>query len=220
MKGNVPDPELGPVIFDIRYKEVPLFLSFAGLGDQFQFRNLLGKHRVNVVYIRDLKHNWYLNGIPGLGETVQEVCNSISNLLVENNCKKLICIGASAGGFAAMLYGTLLQADNIVSFSPQSFMNKFNRLIHWDTRWADREREIYAGNKSNRAYLDLKNVIARYKGTCAVYYDDTHRLDRLHAARLKSEHVTLVPFKSGGHSLVAMLKENGQLELILNNLIV
>lgn len=205
------DSQLGSVLVDIRHADWPLIISFAGLGDQFQFRNILATLNVNVIYLRDLKHNWYLNGVPGVGNTVEEITNFLLDQKALYSFRKIITIGASAGGFAALLYGSRIGADVIMAFSPQTFMGKMQRLLYWDRRWEDRRREIYAGHKGNRAYLDLMPVLKKFEGEVQLFFDKNHRLDNRHARRVKLKHVTYFNFDEGGHTLAKYLKDSGKL---------
>lgn len=205
------DSQPGSVLVDIRHSDWPLIISFAGLGDQFQFRNMLATLDVNVIYLRDLKHNWYLNGVPGVGNTVEEITTFLLGKKSQYSFRKIITIGASAGGFAALLFGSRIGADVIMAFSPQTFMDWFHRLFYWDRRWEDRRREIYAGDAGNRAYLDLKPVLEKFEGKVQLFYDKNHRLDNAHAKRVTLKQVAYFNFDEGGHTLAKHLKDNGKL---------
>ena len=39
------------------------------------------------------------------------------------------------GGYAALLFGNILKVDKVLSFAPQTFIDKTNRLINCDFRW-------------------------------------------------------------------------------------
>ncbi len=205
------DNQLASVLVDIRHNDWPLIISFAGLGDQFQFKNILSALDVNIIYLRDLRHNWYLNGVPGVGNNVEEITVFLSEQINQHSFRKIITVGASAGGFAALLFGSQIGADVIMAFSPQTFMDRFRRLLYWDRRWEDRRKEIYTGNASNRSYVDLKPVMKTFEGEVQLFYDKNHRLDKIHAKRLILKHVTRFNFDEGGHTLVKYLKDSGKL---------
>jgi hypothetical protein len=219
MAGNSSSTASESFIVDMKDPKWPVIISFAGLGDQFQFRNMLSEMNVNVIYVRDLKHNWYLNGIPDIGNNVEEVKDFFVKKAKGNSSIKVITIGASAGGFAALLYGTLIQADVVMTFSPQTFVNRFRRLIYWDTRWKDRISEIYRGDKSNRNYLDLRPLVKNYIGSVQLFFDANHRLDSIHAKRLDFKNVTYFPSSEGGHTLAKHLKDSGKLKEYLENIL-
>lgn len=68
------------------------------------------------IFIRDNKKQWYLEGI-------NNDINSIEKLEVflksETKGYKTIMIGSSAGGYAAVLFGSLLKSEYIISFNGQ-----------------------------------------------------------------------------------------------------
>src|SRR5260221_1260655 len=146
---------------DFKGVNLPLLISFAGLGEEFNFGKTLGVYRVNVIYLRDLNHNWYVNGIPDAGNTVAEVARFLVLKIEEIRPSKVVMLGVSAGGFAALLYGCLLHADAILAFSPQTFMNRLNCVVYLDYRWLDRVVQIYGGDKTNRDFLDIKMLIIK-----------------------------------------------------------
>jgi hypothetical protein len=213
MKGDVPDKHLGNILLDIKNFDWPLVISFAGLGDEFEFRKTFSSLEANVIYIRDLSHNWYLNGIPDVGESVNEICDYFINKIKQYNPNgnKVITIGASAGGFAAILFGSLIDVNQAVAFSPQSFMDKFHRTLYYDYRWKDRVKQIYGGVKTNRQYLDVKPFVKNFSGNVDLFYDKNHRLDYLHGRRIRYKNVIHFQSKNGGHNLVRELRDSGKL---------
>ena len=40
--------------------------------------------------------------------------------------KKIVAIGSSAGGFAAILFGTILKLQKIIAFNPQTIISESN----------------------------------------------------------------------------------------------
>ena len=190
---------------------LPLIISFAGLGDKYEFKKTLAHHSVNVIFLRDLSHQWYLNDLPTVGCGVSEISKFLSDRIIELKPPKVVAIGTSAGGFAAMLYGALLEVDVICVFSPQSFRSKLLCLLTWDYRWLDRVVDIYEGTKMQPQYLDLKPMMRNYKGSLSMYYDQTNRLDNAHSKRIIGANISHHKFKFGGHNLVQELKKLGKL---------
>ena len=172
-----------------------------------------------MIYLRDLNHNWYLNGLPGVGNSVDEMVTLLQQKIEEYKPSRVITMGVSAGGFGAILFGCLLKVDSVLAFSPQTFMNKPNCIVHLDYRWLDRVIQIYMGDKSNRKYLDLKPFVLRTDIPITAVYDYTHRLDNLHATRIKGANVVHTAMKGGGHTLVKELRHKDMLATIINKAI-
>lgn len=198
---------------------LPLIISFAGLGDKFEFKKILSGYPVNVIYVRDLLHQWYLNRLIGIGNGVVENKDFLEEKIRKMRPSRVITLGTSAGGFGAILYGTLMEVDRIVVFSPQTFRNKWLCFWKWDYRWLDRVVDIYRASEENRKFLDLKTLAKHFNGTLVLYYDRTNRLDNLHGERLKGKKIIHSTYDFGGHNLVQILKQRGLLfDLIEHNL--
>jgi hypothetical protein len=205
---------------DLKKNGLPLVIAFSGLGAEFNFVKTLKEYPVNAIFIRDLKNNWYVNGLPGVGDTVDEVCQYLTQQIALLNPSKIIMVGSSAGGFAALLYGSLLKVDSILAFSPQTFMTKSKCLLYLDYRWLDRVIEIYASETVNHRYLDLRARVEQHSNETVIVYDKYHRLDRLHAERIQGPHVQLLPKTEGGHNLVRTLRDNGELDLLIRGVLI
>ena len=52
--------------------------------------------------------------------------------------------GASAGGFAAMQLGVLCDVDEVLAFSPQTFVDAANRRAAGDNRWPEQITALHA----------------------------------------------------------------------------
>lgn len=109
-----------------------LIIGFAGLPPknnknsyEFQFkRSLLFKEDLlaDVLLLKDPDRMWYLNGIPGIASNFKNTLTFIRNLC--KSYKKVICVGFSMGGYASILYGSLI--ENVISvfaFEPQINLN-------------------------------------------------------------------------------------------------
>jgi hypothetical protein len=198
---------------------LPLVIAFSGLGQEFNFVKTLKDYPVNAIFVRDLKNHWYVNGLRDVGNTVDEVCLHLTKQIASLNPSKVIIMGSSAGGFAALLYGSLLKADAILAFSPQTFMTKAKCLFHLDYRWLDRVIEIYASPTVERRHLDLRRIVEQHVKEIIVVYDKSHRLDRLHAERLKAPQLFFEPKNDGGHNLVRTLRNTGELDFLIRRVL-
>jgi hypothetical protein len=109
-----------------------LIIGFAGLPlkknksvSEFQFkRSLLYKEDLlaDILLLKDPTQTWYLNSIPGITSDFEDSLTFIRNL-----CKsytKVICVGFSMGGYASILYGSLIEnVISIFAFEPQINLN-------------------------------------------------------------------------------------------------
>jgi len=68
------------------------------------------------IFIRDIQKQWYLTGVNSTIDTPEKL---LDFLRVETDGYKVVALGSSAGGFAAVLYGALLKAQLVLSFNGQ-----------------------------------------------------------------------------------------------------
>ena len=71
---------------------------------------------VREIFVRDVTKQWYLHGISSSVDSVEKLVGLLKELTAGT---KIITVGNSAGGYAACLYGALLGAVQIFSFSGQ-----------------------------------------------------------------------------------------------------
>jgi hypothetical protein len=124
------------------------------------------------------------------------------------------------GGYGAILLGLLIKVDRIISFAPQTFIDKKNRFFFWDRRWRKQMNSIHKNKNKHKEFFDLKKIFKNnFKQQIDIYYSSRHRLDRIHAERLKGiENVKLHGYSSGGHAVVKTLRDSGELNDILSKM--
>ena len=73
------------------------------------------KEGYSILFIADKQNLWYLNGVLSLGNTFDNTLSFMSSIIKEHNIKIIFTVGGSMGGFAAMLYGSLLNANYVLA---------------------------------------------------------------------------------------------------------
>lgn len=101
-----------------------LFISFASLDTNHtgfeRKRSLLKLSKetpIDILYLRDRK-NWYIGGIDGIGNTIEDTIDFIGN--IAKNYRKVITIGGSQGGFASILFASIHNFFASVAIIPQT----------------------------------------------------------------------------------------------------
>ena len=139
--------------------------------------------------------------------------------------QRLVVTGNSAGGYAALVFGTLLGADTVLGFSPQTVLD-LDLLRGWgDDRWERRITKLMDEGRIPSRWLDLREALpaaeplpgaSRSGTTCELYFDAELELDRLHAEHIADvPGVHLHPRKGGEHKLARELRQSGELEEVL-----
>lgn len=204
-----------------------LLVTFGGIsqgfsGPAFEFFKSLKDVDCDKIFIRDFKQAWYHNGIDNKIKSIEELKKWLQNTIAENEYQNVCFMGNSMGGYAAMLLGTLLNVNTIMSFAPQSYINPFNRILNRDFRWRKQMSFIYKSPTKVKEYFDLKSFFKKhnqYNSDIKIYYSTNHRLDKNHAERLTEiKNVSLFPFSKGGHGVAKDLRDSGELHNILNNI--
>lgn len=109
-----------------------LIISFGGsqcgMGTLalFEFKNFLEKHfpSYDRLFYIDEHQDWYQQGIKGITHSVDETLKHIEHKI--KGYERVICIGSSSGGYAAIMFGSLLNADTVLTFNAQTFLNRPN----------------------------------------------------------------------------------------------
>jgi hypothetical protein len=125
-----------------------------------------------------------------------------------------VFVGTSAGAFAALIFGTLIGVDRIVTIAPVTFIDRWRRAAVRDRRWGPLVDPVNRGPQTQRSYLDVKAILrARPTGSPVdIYYPRHNRLDRFHARRLATlPQVGLNALDSERHDVVREMRDSGAL---------
>jgi hypothetical protein len=198
-----------------------VFISFAGLrGGQgvapaFEFVKSLDSQPVKTIYVRMNEVTWYHEGVPGVGPDVDSVVEHLQEQT--GDAEQVVVIGNCGGGYAAVLFGALLNAE-AHAFCPQTFLDAEMRRLHDETRWG----HLFAAmdGRFDPRYVDLLPVIAESDARIHIYYPEHHVLDTVHAERVGDlPQVTLHPFDYAGSDLVRALRSCGWLASFVDSLV-
>lgn len=178
----------------------------------FEFFQVTKSLPINKIYLRDPFQCWYHHGLPGIAGDIPGIANYLSSILDSHNINKCVLIGNSMGGFAAILFGILLNAQVVHAFSPQTFIDRFSRWRFSDQRWQKQINKIYL--LKSKKFLNLKKKLSKrnHNGIFNIYYSLAEPLDVIHAKRVeKYKNIQLHHYSSGGHDLVKSLRDAGEL---------
>jgi hypothetical protein len=211
-----------PVARDYSTSSDVLVVSFSGLrrspGEMpgFSLRKVLAALPVSRLYLRDLDKAWFLRGLRGLTRNVDETVAFLRNEATVAGARRTVLIGYSLGGFAALLYGALLGADEVHALSPQTFISFWRRWRAGDHRWQRYVLPLHFG--STRRYHDLRPHLSRCPSQTQlhVHVARDSRLDVLHAAHVRDlPQIITHEHSQGSHRLVTELRDSGELKTIL-----
>lgn len=138
---------------NIKYKDC-LLISFSGKNV-----NLLSIYKLNwfpgfIFLFCDRQNAWYDNKI-----NKYELI--IKKFLKNNNCKKIIIMGDSMGGYASLLFSTLIPNSICIAFAPQTHYIYDKIIFHDKVYKKSRTYTIYDNDNKQltRNIVDLQLII-------------------------------------------------------------
>lgn len=213
-----------PLSLDMKSDSRTLLVALGGLGRKVgmppvEFFRATGKIPCKRLFVRDVNQAWYQMGLPGCGTNFLGVSAALRELIAEHDVDRLVLAGASSGGYAALAFGTLLGADLVLGFAPQSTVDLDKLHEIGDHRYDERLREVAAAGVIDPNWTDLRGQLqaARIADTrYQIYFANSVAPDRLHAERLLGlEGLRLYRFGKGGHTIALTMRESGALNKVL-----
>lgn len=173
--------------------------------DRYEWYNTRIDKGVKHIFIRDIQKQWYLKGI---NDEINSVEKLYEFLKKETAGYKVITVGSSAGGFAAVLFGSMLNSAAVFSFNGQFFLNN---LLHTSSEKIDpvifREKD----NPDINKYFSLRQFI---NGSGVFYfYSDRSLWDIEQYNHISDLSLHVIPFRTSHHG-IPFLKSN--LKYVIN----
>lgn len=210
-------------VLDISGDASVLLILFGGIAGGvsmpvFEFFRLTSTMPGKKAFLRDPRRGWYQLGIPGIGDAAADIRRFLDVVIAQANVDRVVMAGASAGGYAALQFGIWCGADEVLAFSPQTFIDSEQRLLHGDDRWGPQIADLYAMMPNRAPTMDLRDLIesAPTPPRLQVHVSTDDALDLIHAHRLTGlPGVEVIEHERGGHRLVKTLRDRGILQPLL-----
>ena len=147
-----------------------LIVIFAGNAHTgFEWKTSLMKLKFerndfDVLYLRN-KARWYLGGLNGIGKNINHTLAFLKKEFSKYD--KVLCTGFSAGGYASLLFGSLLNINKVIALHAQTDLEYVkNKMNH--SRLIERSKQCPATwSKYNKIVNVLNDVVSYnviYKG--------------------------------------------------------
>ena len=176
------------------------------------------------IVARDLEQAWYQRGIRDLGDDVASTVTALRALLDARGITRTVCFGNSAGGYAALQYGSLLEAHAVHAFATQTNMNHSFYEEHnlhaglaiYPKHLREPVHTLWASVDGKRV-LDLRPVVEQTSVPVHLYYSTGNYVDTCHAEHLAGlPNVTLHGREGNAHALARIMRDSGELRQILS----
>jgi len=185
-----------------------LIISFAGHDrifggiPRFEFVNFMDTHfkHVSRHFYLDKLLNSYHQGIHEITNNIDETVNYLKNEIM--NYKNVICLGVSSGGYAAILFGSLLNVTHVLAFMPQTIRRNKNKNV-------------------DEKYRDIRGFInntTKYCIYCDLSVNDVNHCHHISQCTRIADHPNVTLVKKPRIDLKTM-RNRGELHLILNSLV-
>jgi len=160
------------------------FTSFQKIDTNFDW-NVVKRFKTDTLLIRDPKMSWYLCGIDGVSKNVTETVKFIHKYT--NNYDKIHLFGSSMGGYASLLYGSLIDHRHKVinSFTPQTNIkpNSVN-LSPWTV--GELKSRVYPFiDEYDKRFMSLSDL--EIPKTASVHYGKNSTIDKHQASLIDCE---------------------------------
>lgn len=176
---------------------------------------------VDKVYLRDPRRAWYQLGLEPHTSAIDDSAVFLQDLIIERAPRRIVSLGVSSGGFAAILFGGLLGVDEVHAIAPRTYVDIDNRIKNDDFFMDEFIDSLYSDPHAQPEYFDLRNVLAAQPATATryfIHYSADRRIDVANARHLDGlPGVELIEYDYGGHQLGRVLRDNGKLATILAN---
>lgn len=132
--------------------------------DKYEWYNTRVKNGKKHIFLRDIQKQWYLKGI---NYQINSVDKLLKFLKEETKGYRVITLGSSAGGYAAVLFGSMLYAETIMSFNGRFFFKELlERSSEAKNPTVFRERD----NPEVNQFFSLRPFIHSLNGTNMFYF--------------------------------------------------
>ncbi|KZR65027.1 hypothetical protein [Prochlorococcus sp. MIT 1306] len=184
--------------------------------------------RIGSIYLTDPTLNWFSGGISPLGKDVQSCANGLKKLVDNLESSRVIFIGSSVTGLAALHYASYVEPKAVISFAgimPSSEIKKGEQLLELTSRYKRKGQRSFIRNKkmdnlygsSEEALVDMsaKNIPLYY------VYGSENIIDRATAENLSQYGCTqLIPLKGvDTHSISSYCIGMGIFKRLVNHVI-
>jgi len=181
---------------------------------RFDFVRAMSALNANRIDVRDVHELWYQKGTAPLGGSVPEVATSLWKIIANQHVSRVVAIGNSGGGFAAILFGVMLGVDEIHAFNPPTCL-----MVPDDTSFPEQLLALQKEFPPGKPFMDLRVVLEEHLKPATritIHYSKGDKTDRRHALYLSSfPHVRVFQYPIIVHHLAKFCNSRGLLAPLL-----
>lgn len=184
------------------------FSSYKTPKGKFRFIHALENFEGNIIYINSKKgDDWYINGIEGIANNYVDAAKGLREIIKDTSGEhgKIITTGGSMGGYGAVLYGSLMNADYSFASGVELIMNLFIGLS-------------YVENKIESSTIE--KIISRSRCTHNICVGAIDPVDMINYSYFKdNKKINWFIFKNKPHNVIEYIHKKYDILNILNEII-
>lgn len=200
----------------IAFSSFDLYRRENGKFDYYSFSR---REDIDILLVRDLNNTWYF--FPGYNidddKDHEYLLSAIIN--ISSQYQRVICVGSSMGGFAAIYFGQKISNCTILSFSPQVNIDIEYLNRHGDMRQRA-EISIVNDRIRNKKQLNILNIDNPHGNKFFVYFGQNDGIDSkfsVEMAQNKIFTVSRLPYVN--HGLIHAINASNTLKELMESII-
>lgn len=206
---------------------LPTVITFSGAGlnpetgeAMYAMQAFLKDSAINVIMLRDQACAWFHGGVRGISTDVASTVQYLQRLLGLWNSSRVLCTGASAGGYAAILFGVLLNATGVIALNPQTLLKRGVQCqAHgwlYMLKWCDGEGTWTPTKQQYADLLDLPPSDTRIE----IVYGADDPVDCFHAERMSAWPNVHLDKQAGTHgTTIVQARDTGLLAQLFGDVL-
>jgi len=216
-----------PVLIERGRNQDVLIIAFTGFVHRlslrvYEFFEATKDAGYSRILLRDKHRVWYHHGIDRQRRDLSSLFQYLTGEIEQLKPKTVICLGTSAGGYAAIVAGHHIRADYVHAFAPDTLLDiSLSSCIkgivsarYWWPRW-----KLLMSRSARPEFFNLANLLKVHNGK-TVYYihhcTDTRRDAEGAASLAHLPGVVSMPYSCNTHQVAMFLAKTGFLPKILN----
>jgi pimeloyl-ACP methyl ester carboxylesterase len=187
--------------------------------NRFDFLDLTGLLKHSRILLCDPWHAWYQRGISDRVSDFPAIVEALREQIAELAPTRVTVIGNSMGGFAAILAGHLLGADDVHAIGPQTCIHFFRAARVLDAlivRCGLDMLKLLALRSRQSHLFDLTRVLDRYNGKTRYFVHvcaDSMDARRARPLAMRAG-VTFLKYPGDSHNVVLAMAKTGFLSRV------
>ena len=190
-------------------KKLAIFFSGTGVDDNvFHWWKMGQRIDASVIYVNNGRNEWYMKGIPGLGDSYGATVEAFRNWADALGATDIYTCGGSMGGSGALIYGVPLGA-RVLGLGFETHLN---------FPWGNVQRLMLRDFVPE--FTDFRPLVAKARQRIVVYAGESEPVDLAAAAHIADlPMVETVTLRGVGHGPPSHLRNRGRLDPLFDALL-